>query len=63
MNVVVVSIGKLLLSERHWLRVVDDRCSDRSHSKGSHCGVGLCTVPCNKRYHTLKNYKLCHLDT
>ncbi len=24
--------------------------------------VGLCTVPCNKRYHTLKNYKLCHLD-
>ncbi len=27
-----------------------DRCSQ--------CGVGLCAVPCNERYHTLKNYKL-----
>ncbi len=24
----------------------------------SQCGVGLCAVPCNERYHTLKNYKL-----
>ncbi len=24
----------------------------------SQCGVGLCTVPCNERYHTLKNYNL-----
>ncbi len=75
-NVVVVSIGgELLLSERHWLRVADDWpdcvvCSDRARSKGhrqtkysSQCGVGLCAVPCNERYHTLKNYKLCHLDT
>ncbi len=65
---VVVSIGELLLSEYHWLRVADDRtdcviCSDRARSKGSQRGVGLCAVPCNKRYHTLKNYKLCHLDT
>ncbi len=65
-DVVVVSIG--MLSERHWLRGADDRldcviCSDRAHSKGrqymcSQCGVGLCAVPCNERYHTLKNYKL-----
>ncbi len=60
MDVVVVSIGELLLA--------DDRpdcvdCSDRAYSKGSQCGVGLCAVPCNERYHTLKNYKLCHLDT
>ncbi len=38
MNVVVVSIGELLLSERHWLHVADDRpdcidCSDRARSK------------------------------
>ncbi len=41
--------------------------SDRARSKGhrrqyrcSQCWVtlGLCAVPCNKRYHTLKNYKL-----
>ncbi len=73
-NVVVVSIEELLLSElteRHWLRVADDQpdcivCSDRARSKGrrqtkyrcSQCGVGLCAVPCNERYHTLKNYKL-----
>ncbi len=36
-NVVVVSIGELLRSERHWLRGADDRpdcvvCSDRSRS-------------------------------
>ncbi len=40
--------------------------SDRARSKCrrqtvrcSHCWVtlGLCAVPCNKRYHTLKNYK------
>ncbi len=76
---VVVSIGELLLSEltvRHWLRVADDRtdcvvCSDRARYEGnlqtkyrfSQCGVGLCAVPCNERYHTLNNYKLCHLDT
>ncbi len=42
MNVVVESIGELLLSElteRHWLRVAYDRrdcmvCSDRARSKG-----------------------------
>uniref|UniRef100_A0A8C1TF10 PiggyBac transposable element-derived protein domain-containing protein n=1 Tax=Cyprinus carpio TaxID=7962 RepID=A0A8C1TF10_CYPCA len=64
------------LTERHWLCIADDRpdcvvCSDRARSKGrrqtkyrcSQCGVGLCAVPCNERYHTLKNYKLCHLDT
>ncbi len=42
MNVVVVSIGELLLSElteRHWLRVADDRpdcvyCSDRAQKVG-----------------------------
>ncbi len=75
-EVVVVSIGELLLSERHWRRVADDRpdcvvCSDRAFSKGrrqtkyrcGQCGVGLCAVPCNEMYHTLKNYKLCHLDT
>ena len=22
----------------------------------------VCAVPCNERYHTLKNYKQCHLD-
>ncbi len=67
-NVVIVSIGELLLTERHWLHGADDRpdcivCSDRSRSKGSQCRVGLCAVPYNERYHTLKNYKLCHLDT
>ncbi len=64
------------LTEHHWLHVADDRpdcavCSDCARSKGrrqtkyrcSQCWVGLCTVPCNKRYHTLKHYKLCNLDT
>ncbi len=62
MNVVLVSIGELLLSD-DWPDCVV--CSDRACSKGrrqtkysSQCGVGLCTVPCNERYHTLKNYKL-----
>lgn len=63
------------LTERHWLRKADDRpdcvvCSDRTRPKGRHqttlrcsqCGVGLCAVPCNERYHTLKYYKQCHLD-
>ncbi len=67
-NGVVLSIGEQLLSERHWLRGAYDQpdcvdCSDRARSKGSQFVVGLCTVPCNERYHTLKNYKLCHLDT
>ncbi len=62
-NMVVVSIGELLLTEHHWLHGADDRpdcvvCSDRSRSKGSQCGVGLCAVPYNEMYHTLKNYKL-----
>ncbi|KAL2102438.1 hypothetical protein ACEWY4_001606 [Coilia grayii] len=65
----------LRLTERHWLRNADDRpdcvvCSDRTRPKGRHqtkyrcsqCGVGLCAVPCNERYHTLKNFKQCHLD-
>ncbi|XP_063041039.1 piggyBac transposable element-derived protein 4-like [Engraulis encrasicolus] len=63
------------LTERHFLRNADDRpdcvvCSDRTRPKGRHqtkyrciqCGVGLCAVPCNERYHTLKNFKQCHLD-
>lgn len=63
------------LTERHWLCETEDRpdcivCSDRSRTKGRRqtkyrcrqCGVGLCAVPCNERYHTLKNYKCCHLD-
>lgn len=54
------------LTERHWLCNTDDHpdcvvCSDRSCPKGrrqtqfrcSQCGVGLCAVPCNERYHTL----------
>ncbi len=62
-NVVLVSIGKLLLSDNRSYCVV---CSDRVRSKGrrqkqysSQCWVtlGLCAVPCNKRYHSLKNYK------
>ncbi len=50
-NMVEVSIGELLLSERHWFRGGDDRpdciyCSDRAHSKGrqyrcSQCRLGL----------------------
>ncbi|KAL0152610.1 hypothetical protein M9458_052333 [Cirrhinus mrigala] len=57
------------LTERHWLCVADDRpdcvvCSDRTRSKGRRqTKYSLCAVPCNERYHTLKNYKLCHLDT
>ncbi|XP_026694479.2 piggyBac transposable element-derived protein 4 [Ciona intestinalis] len=26
------------------------------------CNVALCAVPCFHRYHTLKNYRVCHLD-
>ncbi len=56
-NGVVLSIGEQLLSERHWLRGAYDQpdcvdCSDRARSKGSQFVVGLCTVPCNERYHT-----------
>ncbi len=61
MNVVLVSIGELLLSDNRSYCVV---CSDCVRSKGrrqkkysSQSWVGLCAVPCNKRYHTLKNYK------
>ncbi len=61
-NVVLVFIGELLLSDNWSYCVV---CSDRMCSKGSQqkkyssqCRVGLCAMPCNKRYHTLKNYKL-----
>uniref|UniRef100_A0A8D0A9A2 PiggyBac transposable element-derived protein domain-containing protein n=1 Tax=Sander lucioperca TaxID=283035 RepID=A0A8D0A9A2_SANLU len=63
------------LTELHWLRDTGDRpdcivCSDRTRPKGRHqtqyrcnqCGVGLCAVPCNERFHTLTNYKQCHLD-
>ncbi len=60
-NVVLVSIGELLLSDNRSYCVV---CSDGVRSKGrrqkkysSQSWVGLCAVPCNKRYHTLKNYK------
>ncbi len=66
-DVVVVSIRELLLSDDRPDYVV---CSDRACSNGrwqtvqvQSVWVGLCTVPCNERYHTLKNYKLCHLDT
>ncbi len=66
-DVVVVSIGELLLSDDRPDCVV---CSDRARSNGrwqtvkvQSVWVGLCAVPCNERYHTLKNYKLCHLDT
>ncbi|KAM4583571.1 piggyBac transposable element-derived protein 4-like [Odontesthes bonariensis] len=63
------------LTERHWLSEADDRpdcavCSDCTRPKGRRqtkfrcrqCGVGVCAVPCFERYHTLKNYKQCHLD-
>lgn len=63
------------VTERHWLRKTSEHpdcvvCSDRTRPKGrrqtkfrcSQCGVGLCAVPCNERYHTLKNFKQCHLD-
>ena len=64
------------LTERHWLDPSGDSrpdcevCSDRSvpkgrrqtHFKCRQCGVGLCAYPCNERYHTLKHYKLCHLN-
>ncbi len=60
-NVVLVSIGELLLSDNWSYCVI---CSDRVRSKGrrqkkysSRCWVGLCAVPCNKRYPTLNNYK------
>ena len=59
------------LTERHWLCEAGGRpdcvvCSDRSRPKGRkqtkyrcrQCGVGLCPVPCNERYHTLKEYKI-----
>ena len=63
------------LTERHFLYKADDHpdcvvCSNRTRPKGRRqtkyrcrqCGVGLCVVPCNERYHTIKNYKQCHLD-
>lgn len=59
------------LTGRHWLCIADGRpdcmvCSDRSQPNGrcqtkyrcQQCGVGLCAVPCNERYHTLRDYKL-----
>ncbi len=49
-DVVLVSIGELLLSDDQPDYVV---CSDRARSKGRQqtvqCGLGLCTVPCNER--------------
>ncbi len=68
-DVVVVSIGELLISElteRCWLRAAVLMISQiasffliaralRAASTGA-VSVGLV-------YHTLKNYKLCHLDT
>ncbi len=60
-NMVLVPIEELLLSDNRSYCVV---CSDLVRSKGrrqkkyrSQCWVGLCAVPCNERYHTLKNYK------
>ncbi|XP_062404862.1 zinc finger protein 493-like isoform X3 [Sardina pilchardus] len=63
------------LTERHFLYKADDHpdcvvCSDRTRPKGRRqtkyrcrqCGVGVCVVPCNERYHTKKHYKKCHLD-
>ncbi len=40
-NVVVVSIGELLLSERHWLHVADDRpdCVDCSDLQATSTGA------------------------
>ncbi len=68
-DVVVVSIGELLISdltERRWLRAAVLMIGQiasffliartlRAASTGA-VSVGLV-------YHTLKNYKLCHLDT
>ncbi len=61
-DVVVVSIQELLLADDRPDYVV---CSDRARSNGrwqtvqvQSVWVGLCAVPCNERYHTLKNYKL-----
>ncbi len=68
-DVVVVSIGELLISElteRRWLRatvLMNGQIASffliaralRAASTGA-VSVGLV-------YHTLKNYKLCHLDT
>ncbi|KAM9409505.1 piggyBac transposable element-derived protein 4-like [Pholidichthys leucotaenia] len=64
------------LTERHFMaKSTGSRpdcvvCSDRSRPQGrrqthfrcAQCGVGLCAVPCFECYHTLKNFKLCHLD-
>nr|XP_055037155.1 piggyBac transposable element-derived protein 4-like [Misgurnus anguillicaudatus] len=71
------SLGDLpqRLTERHFICQADGKpdcvvCSDRTRPKGRRqtkymcrqCGVGLCVVPCNERYHTMKHYKKCHLD-
>ncbi len=63
-DVVLVSIGELLLSDDRPDCVI---CSDRAQTQSaagrqyrcSQCWVtlGLCAVPCNERYHTLKSYK------
>ncbi len=68
-DVVVVSIGELLISElteRRWLRaavlmigqIASFFLSARALRAANTGAVSVGLV-----YHTLKNYKLCHLDT
>ncbi len=40
-----------------FLIALAQRATDRPY-RCSQCRVGLCALPCNKRYHTFKNYKL-----
>lgn len=63
------------LMERHWLEPTGKGrpqcvvCCDMSISGGRQqthfccrqCRVALCAYPCNERYLTMLNYKLCHL--
>lgn len=62
------------LIERHFLEAADARpdcavCSNRAIERGRrqtqfkcrNCQVPLCAYPCFERYHTLLDYKLCHL--
>ncbi|KAL2096269.1 hypothetical protein ACEWY4_008417 [Coilia grayii] len=71
------SLGDLpgRLTECHFIRKTDAYpdcvvCSDRTRPKGrrqtpyecKQCDVALCAVPCFERYHTIKDYKKCHLD-
>ena len=62
------------LVEKHFLEPTNTRpdcivCSDRNveggrrqtHYKCRKCGVPLCAFPCFERYHTLVDFKLCHV--